>query len=52
MAQVPGRDSLTASGQLKQQNAAHRLDEVLAEIPGARDLGFAPLVLRPRRLSA
>ncbi|HFT6177716.1 TPA: oxaloacetate decarboxylase, partial [Klebsiella oxytoca] len=32
-------------GQLKQQNAAHRLDEVLAEIPRVReDLGFIPLV--------
>ena len=31
-------------GQLKQQSAAHRLDEVLAEIPRARDLGFIPLV--------
>ncbi|MCW9469125.1 oxaloacetate decarboxylase, partial [Klebsiella michiganensis] len=31
--------------QLKQQNAAHRLDEVLAEIPRVReDLGFIPLV--------
>lgn len=32
-------------GQLKQQSAAHRLDEVLAEIPRVReDLGFIPLV--------
>lgn len=32
-------------GQLKQQSAAHRLDEVLAEIPHVReDLGFIPLV--------
>ncbi|PXJ65388.1 biotin/lipoyl-containing protein, partial [Klebsiella pneumoniae] len=31
--------------QLKQQSAAHRLDEVLAEIPRVReDLGFIPLV--------
>ncbi|WP_140428276.1 biotin/lipoyl-containing protein, partial [Salmonella enterica] len=32
-------------GQLKQQNAADRLDQVLAEIPRVReDLGFIPLV--------
>ncbi|MCO9568488.1 oxaloacetate decarboxylase, partial [Salmonella enterica subsp. enterica serovar Mbandaka] len=32
-------------GQLKQQNAADKLDQVLAEIPRVReDLGFIPLV--------
>ncbi len=35
----------TLEGQLKQQNAADKLDQVLAEIPRVReDLGFIPLV--------
>ncbi|NNS05300.1 biotin/lipoyl-containing protein, partial [Klebsiella michiganensis] len=43
--QVPGGMLTNLEGQLKQQNAAHRLDEVLAEIPRVReDLGFIPLV--------
>jgi oxaloacetate decarboxylase alpha subunit len=33
VAQVPGGMLTNLEGQLKQQNAAHRLDEVLAEIP-------------------
>ncbi|EGH6985584.1 biotin/lipoyl-binding protein, partial [Salmonella enterica subsp. enterica serovar Havana] len=45
VAQVPGGMLTNLEGQLKQQNAAHRLDEVLAEIPRVReDLGFIPLV--------
>ncbi|MEL0486833.1 biotin/lipoyl-containing protein, partial [Klebsiella oxytoca] len=41
----PGGMLTNLEGQLKQQNAAHRLDEVLAEIPRVReDLGFIPLV--------
>ncbi|QUJ04507.1 hypothetical protein KCP78_02440 [Salmonella enterica subsp. enterica] len=39
--------------QLKQQNAADRLDEVLGGNPRVReDLGFIPLVTPPHRLSA
>ncbi|CAH5403424.1 sodium-extruding oxaloacetate decarboxylase subunit alpha [Klebsiella oxytoca] len=45
VAQVPGGMLTNLEGQLKQQNAAHRLDEVLEEIPRVReDLGFIPLV--------
>ena len=45
VAQVPGGMLTNLEGQLKQQNAADRLDEVLAEIPRVReDLGFIPLV--------
>lgn len=45
VAQVPGGMLTNLESQLKQQNAAHRLDEVLAEIPHVReDLGFIPLV--------
>ncbi|MGL3033365.1 sodium-extruding oxaloacetate decarboxylase subunit alpha, partial [Klebsiella quasipneumoniae] len=45
VAQVPGGMLTNLESQLKQQNAAHRLDEVLAEIPRVReDLGFIPLV--------
>ncbi len=45
VAQVPGGMLTNLEGQLKQQSAAHRLDEVLAEIPRVReDLGFIPLV--------
>ncbi|MCP3214638.1 biotin/lipoyl-binding protein, partial [Klebsiella pneumoniae] len=44
-AQVPGGMLTNLESQLKQQSAAHRLDEVLAEIPRVReDLGFIPLV--------
>ncbi|EIV5434681.1 pyruvate carboxylase subunit B, partial [Klebsiella aerogenes] len=45
VAQVPGGMLTNLEGQLKQQSAAHRLDEVLSEIPRVReDLGFIPLV--------
>ena len=45
VAQVPGGMLTNLESQLKQQNAAHRLDEVLEEIPRVReDLGFIPLV--------
>jgi oxaloacetate decarboxylase alpha subunit len=45
IAQVPGGMLTNMEGQLKEQNAAHRFDEVLAEIPKVReDLGFIPLV--------
>ncbi len=45
VAQVPGGMLTNLESQLKQQSAAHRLDEVLAEIPRVReDLGFIPLV--------
>ncbi|EED4898304.1 biotin/lipoyl-binding protein, partial [Salmonella enterica subsp. enterica serovar Typhimurium] len=43
--QVPGGMLTNLEGQLKQQNAADKLDQVLAEIPRVReDLGFIPLV--------
>ena len=41
---VPGGMLTNLEGQLKQQNAAHRLDEVLAEIPACARPGFIPLV--------
>ncbi|EBI4307383.1 oxaloacetate decarboxylase [Salmonella enterica] len=45
VAQVPGGMLTNLEGQLKQQNAADNLDQVLAEIPRVReDLGFIPLV--------
>ena len=45
VAQVPGGMLTNLESQLKQQSAAQRLDEVLAEIPRVReDLGFIPLV--------
>ncbi|OHY72578.1 sodium-extruding oxaloacetate decarboxylase subunit alpha [Marinobacter sp. AC-23] len=45
IAQVPGGMLTNMEGQLKEQNAADRFDEVLAEIPKVReDLGFIPLV--------
>ncbi|EJM3907442.1 sodium-extruding oxaloacetate decarboxylase subunit alpha [Salmonella enterica] len=45
VAQVPGGMLTNLEGQLKQQNAADRLDQVLAEIPRVRkDLDFIPLV--------
>ncbi len=45
VAQVPGGMLTNMESQLKQQQAAHRIDEVLAEIPRVRkDLGFIPLV--------
>ncbi|MYQ01464.1 oxaloacetate decarboxylase, partial [Salmonella enterica subsp. enterica serovar 4,12:i:-] len=45
VAQVPGGMLTNLEGQLKQQNAADKLDQVLAEIPRVReDLGFIPLV--------
>lgn len=44
-AQVPGGMLTNMESQLKQQNAADRFDEVLAEIPRVRkDLGYIPLV--------
>ena len=45
VAQVPGGMLTNLEGQLREQNAADRLDEVLEEIPRVReDLGFIPLV--------
>ena len=45
VAQVPGGMLTNMEGQLKQQGAEDRLDEVLAEIPRVRkDLGYIPLV--------
>ncbi|MBS3802976.1 MAG: sodium-extruding oxaloacetate decarboxylase subunit alpha [Oleiphilaceae bacterium] len=44
-AQVPGGMLTNMEGQLREQNAANKFDEVLAEIPRVReDLGFIPLV--------
>ncbi|WP_413283752.1 sodium-extruding oxaloacetate decarboxylase subunit alpha [Vibrio sp. MA40-2] len=45
IAQVPGGMLTNMEGQLKEQGAADRIDEVLQEIPRVReDLGFIPLV--------
>ncbi|PMH41283.1 oxaloacetate decarboxylase subunit alpha [Vibrio sp. 10N.286.49.B3] len=45
IAQVPGGMLTNMEGQLKEQGAADRLDEVLDEIPKVRkDLGYIPLV--------
>ncbi len=45
VAQVPGGMLTNLESQLREQSAADRLDEVLAEIPRVReDLGFVPLV--------
>jgi len=45
VAQVPGGMLTNLESQLKQQQAADRLDEVLEEIPRVRkDLGYIPLV--------
>lgn len=45
VAQVPGGMLTNMEAQLKEQNAADRLDEVLEEIPKVRkDLGYIPLV--------
>lgn len=45
VAQVPGGMLTNMEGQLRQQGAEDRLDDVLAEIPRVReDLGFIPLV--------
>ncbi|EBS4604738.1 oxaloacetate decarboxylase, partial [Salmonella enterica subsp. enterica serovar Haifa] len=45
VAQVPGGMLTNLESQLKQQNAADKLDQVLTEIPRVReDLGFIPLV--------
>ncbi len=45
IAQVPGGMLTNMEGQLKEQNATDKFDEVLAEIPKVReDLGFIPLV--------
>lgn len=45
IAQVPGGMLTNMEGQLREQNAAEKFDEVLAEIPRVReDLGFIPLV--------
>ncbi|WP_045858795.1 sodium-extruding oxaloacetate decarboxylase subunit alpha [Teredinibacter purpureus] len=44
-AQVPGGMLTNMEGQLKEQGAADRIDEVLEEIPRVRkDLGYIPLV--------
>ncbi|MDP4090485.1 MAG: pyruvate carboxylase subunit B [Bacillota bacterium] len=43
--QIPGGMLSNLISQLKAQNGAHRLDEVLAEVPRVRkDLGYPPLV--------
>ena len=45
VAQVPGGMLTNMEGQLRQQGAEDRLDEVLSEIPRVReDLGYIPLV--------
>jgi len=45
VAQVPGGMLTNMEGQLREQGAADKLDEVLEEIPRVReDLGFIPLV--------
>ena len=45
MAQVPGGMLTNMENQLREQNAGHKMDLVLAEIPRVReDLGFIPLV--------
>ncbi|BEU02500.1 oxaloacetate decarboxylase [Agarivorans sp. OAG1] len=45
IAQVPGGMLTNMEGQLKEQGAADKLDEVLLEIPKVRkDLGYIPLV--------
>jgi oxaloacetate decarboxylase alpha subunit len=45
LAQVPGGMLTNMESQLKEQNAGHKMDEVLAEIPRVRkDLGMIPLV--------
>ena len=45
VSQVPGGMLTNMESQLKEQGAAHRLDEVLLEIPLVRkDLGYIPLV--------
>ena len=45
VAQVPGGMLTNMEGQLRQQGAEDRLDDVLAEIPRVReDLGYIPLV--------
>ena len=45
MAQVPGGMLTNMESQLREQNALHKMDQVLAEIPRVReDLGFIPLV--------
>jgi methylmalonyl-CoA carboxyltransferase 5S subunit len=43
--QIPGGMISNMESQLKQQNAAHRIKEVLAEVPNVRkDAGYPPLV--------
>lgn len=45
VAQVPGGMLTNMESQLKEQNAADKIDDVLAEIPKVRkDLGYIPLV--------
>src|SRR5690606_601739 len=45
VAQVPGGMLTNMEGQLREQNALDRFDDVLAEVPRGRDdLGFRPLV--------
>jgi pyruvate carboxylase subunit B len=45
MHQIPGGMISNMVGQLKQQKALHRIDEVYADLPQTRkDLGYPPLV--------
>ena len=45
LSQVPGGMLTNMENQLREQNAANKMDEVLAEIPRVRkDLGYIPLV--------
>ena len=45
LAQVPGGMLTNMENQLREQNALHKMDQVLEEIPRVReDLGFIPLV--------
>ncbi|XOZ34699.1 sodium-extruding oxaloacetate decarboxylase subunit alpha [Halomonadaceae bacterium KBTZ08] len=45
VAQVPGGMLTNMEGQLREQNASDKMDELLAEIPRVReDLGYIPLV--------
>ena len=51
VAQVPGGMLTNMEGQLKEQGASDKFDEVLAEIPRVReDLGFIPLVPPPSQI--
>ena len=44
VAQVPGGMLTNLENQLKEQNAADKIDQVLEEIEGSKDLGYIPLV--------